>query len=559
MRAVARLHAALAAHLLLGFPAPALCGASAKGCAPVTSPTAPRVQPVVAFELHQNAPARRPAVTVFSNDMDFDGDGVPDWADGFGLFPGMEGNGIPGASFTSFRVRRPDRISAGGEIRFRYCASDPGRMTRDLRSVSFKEIEPDRWPAGVPYGHLRLWTMNADRKRNPAPANVPEPQQTGDYIPPDEWIPVGKLFGERREREFFLEGLHPTTGDGGRTTVSVDFREKECSDCTSSGLDVEVVRAIFRVYVWRPYIYWPEDSGTIKAGSRVPWYPDYSTPASCLEGLIRSTAFHFDPKGSGDFFHGPSAGLGHVFVLCLYQGPTIEWKGKAASKKSGAFLEWAGQTNSSAMKGIPAAVLEFLHLIKGDVMWASMPGEKNNPEELRRLVLALHGDRTFGIEPVRLLDHAGAEPRFIVSHEWRLDGERIRRMIEYLDNRDFSRFGMDVASTRTPGSRFSGGGCGSFIGLCMEYAGLSEQKTWWKSCLFPEVALERSGMLSMDYSTPARRRDACDQIAAFLHSLPELKQWGQGRPLRYVDPGQVAQWIIGARPVTVSGKMEEEQ
>lgn len=519
-------------------------------------PSAPRLPPAVALDFQKSAPAKRPLITVSSNDMDFDGDGVPDWADGFGLFSEREGDGIPGASFVSLRVRRPDRIPGGGEIRFRYNASDPGGMPRDLQSVSFKETEPDCQPAGVGSGHLRLWTADADKKRNPAPANARPPLQQGDYVPPDEWIPAADLFGDIRERDFFLEGIHPTTGDGGRTEVTVDFREKGCGHSMSKELDVEVVRAIFRVYVWRPYIYWPEDAGTRKTGAREPWFADYSTPANCLEGLIRSAVFHFDPKGREDFFHGPSASLGHVFILCHYLGPAIEWKGNAGWRKEDLFLDWAGQTNNSAMKGAPAAALEFLHLLKGDVMWASMPGEKNNPDDLRRLVLALHGDRTFGIQPAHALDAAGPDPRFIVRHEWRLDGERIKRIIEYLDSRDFSRFGMDVASTRTPGRRFSGGGCGSFVGLCMEYAGLSEQKSWWQELRFPEVPLERSGMLAMDYSTPAGRRDACDQIAAFVHSLPELKQWGHGRPLRYVDPGQVAKWILEAqqeaRPVTIS-------
>ncbi|MCX7935076.1 MAG: hypothetical protein N3A66_07435, partial [Planctomycetota bacterium] len=147
-----------------------------------------------------------PGKIIAVNDADFDGDGIPDFADGFDAFADsaeddeIKTAGAEPASFYPVILEikeplNPDRI----RLRLSYSASDPQKVERRGDQENGYTYKPGP-------GKLRLWTKNAVEKRNKKAVS-----EEGDFVSPGEYAGeslarLGLAAGSRLMR-FWLEGI----------------------------------------------------------------------------------------------------------------------------------------------------------------------------------------------------------------------------------------------------------------------------------------------------------------------------------------------------------------
>ena len=114
------------------------------------------------------------------NDGDADGDGVPDWADGFDKF-GQQSADASGV-FTPLELTLPAGIDpAVAMVMFGYSANDPAAVTRGGNAID---------------GHT-YWPMHS--------VNV-----GGDYIPRNEPIALSRLMGTGNTVTLYIEAVNAT-------------------------------------------------------------------------------------------------------------------------------------------------------------------------------------------------------------------------------------------------------------------------------------------------------------------------------------------------------------
>ena len=134
------------------------------------------------------------AKKVVINDNDTDGDGIPDYADGFGYgdLPETQ-QGIAGKGFTPIVLQIPENLPLSYmRMTFSYAGSDP-------MNVGAGFALPDDG------GMIRLWTENASAFRSPDAVTA-----GGNYIPSDVVIEDVTALGfteTERTRVFYIEGV----------------------------------------------------------------------------------------------------------------------------------------------------------------------------------------------------------------------------------------------------------------------------------------------------------------------------------------------------------------
>jgi hypothetical protein len=114
----------------------------------------------------------RPGKVILVDDFDSDGDGIPDYADGYDLDANDPNDDIStGSVFIPVVFDIGAAWSTGAKVRITYAASDP-------LAVEPSENDPYLRPAGF----LRLWTVDGSTARNPRPLAF-----GGDYVAPGEY------------------------------------------------------------------------------------------------------------------------------------------------------------------------------------------------------------------------------------------------------------------------------------------------------------------------------------------------------------------------------------
>jgi len=141
------------------------------------------------------------------NNDDSDGDGVPDFADGFD-WDGVAGNADDISTKDEFvqlvlEVSSPVDLTASS-IRLTYSASDPSGVSTSCT--------PTVWSTAS--GHLRIWKKIGDQSRNKASCDASSP---GDYVPPQVYSDLSKLGLSESTRTvtLYVEGItnSSTIGD----------------------------------------------------------------------------------------------------------------------------------------------------------------------------------------------------------------------------------------------------------------------------------------------------------------------------------------------------------
>lgn len=122
-------------------------------------------------DLHEDDPARNGKV-LFVNDDDSDADGIPDFADGFDLYPDrMQDDTVEGEAFPRVVLEvGPVPDPEGYSITFAYPASDPG-------DVEITNGPDGSYPVLPEQGALRLWRAPPGTARNKAGVS-----NEGDFV-----------------------------------------------------------------------------------------------------------------------------------------------------------------------------------------------------------------------------------------------------------------------------------------------------------------------------------------------------------------------------------------
>ena len=146
----------------------------------------------------------QPGKLISVNAGDKDGDGIPDYADGYNLFTDQSDSANPptsdqGAGFVPITVQIPSWIDpANLQLTFTYSASDPNLVTR-----SGSGTDDDPYTYSPADGSLRLWIKDEATQRNPASVG-----DGGDWIKPDESFPASDLNGTTT---IYVEAVRPST------------------------------------------------------------------------------------------------------------------------------------------------------------------------------------------------------------------------------------------------------------------------------------------------------------------------------------------------------------
>ncbi len=162
----------------------------------------------------QGAP-EHPGKYLALNDGDDDGDGIPDFADGFDLdgAAGTDDDGSAGEVFVPLVLELPQFVDpAGLTVSFTYPASDPAGVTCGGSPPVYT------LPAS---GSLRIWLKDGSQARNKN--SVADPGEPGDYVPSGTFdAPLLGYSAGTRTITLYVEAVHPgAIGADQRSAVEV--------------------------------------------------------------------------------------------------------------------------------------------------------------------------------------------------------------------------------------------------------------------------------------------------------------------------------------------------
>ncbi len=158
-----------------------------------------------------------------TNDGDADGDGIPDYADGFDWDDSQsDDDQTAGDLFEPWQLSLPLYVDISQtELRFDYSASNPTGLVRS-GSVSNYTYTPAS-------GTLRLWTDRADKERDKA-----EVSSGGDYIGPTNYTASAIGFSSTgRTVTLYVEGIAPSLDQ----SISVQFSTNGTNWVCLDGVD----------------------------------------------------------------------------------------------------------------------------------------------------------------------------------------------------------------------------------------------------------------------------------------------------------------------------------
>ncbi len=463
-------------------------------------------------EINASHPAQvDPANNIFKigrhinvNDFDLDADGIPDYADGIGKLPN-DGGRIERGEFTKIEIARPVPGDLKGfYFRFSYSSSDPNGISGSPSSLV------------VPPGRLRLWTKDACMARNPQSV-----VHGGDFIPENEVIPASSLMMNGDSLVLCLEGISASDAWGDATVgleVLFDSGNGNYISVGSDTVSATVTKSRLTVFVWRPYVY------SHQTTERHACVTDYSTPRTAFVSAIDNYIYGADLEGH----HGADASLGHAFLCLIYNGPSPTALGMNTLER------WSGQTGGP--KGGKVGLFNsWSYFRKGEAFWEPQAGRENETVEL------IYIANTYSsASAVSIINFDGNPVPMVASHDFVLYPKKIWMLANYINHvHDFSRFGLDINET--------GGGCASFVGQAMTYAGFTEQVYWEMARIlannnqFPVVPFDFLPLIP-DENKVIEYLELAEE--AYV-SNPLTSTWGVGKDINYFDTAYLAIWIDG--------------
>ena len=141
----------------------------------------------------------KPGKIILANTGDVDGDGIPDFADGFDRDDETDNDDdtCEGAQFYELKFDWPFPDSDEKTVTIGYDASDPKQVTYNSETGVYT-------PAA---GAMRLWLKDGGQARSVNDANEEEEDDRGDYVPPGEYNSAKLGLSGPGTVTFYVEGI----------------------------------------------------------------------------------------------------------------------------------------------------------------------------------------------------------------------------------------------------------------------------------------------------------------------------------------------------------------
>ncbi len=496
--------------------------------------------------------AAHPGKIIYMNDMDVDGDKIPDYLDGFDRIETADPDVEQKQQLTTGGAFVPVTLScvlpegldlwwlpnngldpATTQLEFDYLAATP---PSGIEPMSLAQAESNAVAAVTsnPLGTgIRLWTKNADQTRNPASV-----LDGGDYVPSGTRLPYALLMASARTNlVLYAEGVGvtPTWGEAKIEARLYPFPDQP-DVFLADRVSFTVVRCVYKVCVYRPYVCLRDSSGTIS--SRQISRTDYSSPSNMVASYFEGQA-HFDDH---DKFHGLAAFMGHAFARVEVRIPNF----------TDGVNYWTGQTGMDDLGNLN----RFYDAMKGGTSWwyRATDGHEDDPDKCETRYKTLYASPIDGAEAT---DPTNAIPKKMLAvREFRLHPDMCRALTAYKGYHPFGGYGLDTTLRTSSDSRV---GCGSYVGLLTQYAGVTNVAPWVFDRQMPVVPLDDvwitwvgSGGAYAAYMCGAGGllraifEDMGQEAMQTVNVAPGTAAWGSGgntRSLRFCDPGWMMDWI----------------
>ena len=415
-----------------------------------------------------------PGKIIFMNDMDVDGDGIPDFLDGFELPDGTtpvantteQSKIITGGVFVPVVLSCHVPHTEKAFITFNYNANDPGKLTQKTaeQAVAIANAAPQQnsMPNG---GYLRLWTKDASQHRN-----AKSVKDGGDFVPSYIPIPLANIMTNGQgDVILYAEGIGVTPQWGMepiKVLVTPDPTPGKEAVSIKDTVTYSVVRCVFKILNWRPYTcvrHWPGPDA-----ERYVFHANYDSPAGLYQSYIQGELGFDYCAINGRATHGLGAFMGHTFVRIESRLPNGE-----------TYNHWIGQTGENGKQQLYG----YWDLENGKVWWFRASDGARNDEPFLADKFNYYFEQDMGPH-IKSNAQSNVEMKQVALREFRVRPETYKLLVEYTDKvHDFSGYGLDVIIDRTdPNSQSSGVqtrcGCGSFVGLLCQYANVCSNNEW---------------------------------------------------------------------------------
>ena len=472
-----------------------------------------------------------PGKIIYMNDMDVDGDRIPDFLDGFGRIqdPIMEGDDssdaiITGGEFVKLVLDCP--LPAGldpaiARLKFVYEANDPGAI--DPMSLAASQAYATNAGEMNPLAdRIRIWTKDACEARNPASV-----AENGDFVPAEILLPYESVMTGAVTR-IYVEGVGTSPAWGGDKIRVQVYPYGSGYGYIEDQVSYTVVRCVYKVCVWRPYVCYKDGSGAVT--NRAVYRPNYATPRTMFSDYINGY------RHSDTAHHGIFAFMGHAFARVENRTPSV----------TDSF--WTGQTGMAWWDFALTDVYD--HFKDGELYWKRFSGKRDTRARLQ----ALYDDYYANVDdPVYVTDGAKIRKMLAVA-EIRVRPETGLMLDDYANKaHNFRGYGLDVTINKPARA-----GCGSYVGLLTQYAGLGNNTGWRVDKLMPVVLLisfplSWAGVLwASIWDGNSVIDDALDEFCDNARH-PETAGWGIGQTataLKFFDPSLMMDWIDEANGAT---------
>jgi len=405
-----------------------------------------------------------------------------------------------------------------------------------------------------PFGNdvrIRIWTKDANTKRNRESV-----VDGGDFVPNNVAIHATNLFKNGATTVvLYIEGIS-TSQDWGTDKIKVTTTPIPGSGLTlpqgltlTDEVSYTVVRNVFKMCVYRPYVC-ERDNGGIgnNVTTRTTFLTKYNTPRSMIDDYFEGMR-GLDNYGT---YKGEGAFMGHAFARVEIRMPGMTpspyWTGQTGANKD---LEMYRAYQSTRL---------------GETFWfRAADGSEDDPAKTQVRYDTLYAPPLGG--PVSGLVQekgTGVDKKFIAVHEFRMRPETAKAIHDYRatyrSSGYFKGYGLD---TVLKGRRDSRVGCGTYVAILMERAGLIATnkviELWGKDVQMPVVPLpsvsvglgeaRRNHRLYRDGNNEEIIKMIAkiqEQAMGDVDQTPGVDSWTGGvtrKSLKFCDPALMAPWI----------------
>lgn len=456
---------------------------------------------------------------IHMNDMDMDGDFIPDFLDGFKAITDVvpddnenENDAVieEGASFAQLILECNPR-PANAKIKFVYnCPNDP--RNTGITTLALAALAGTNSASANPLGvGIRIWNKAASESRTPESV-----EDGGNFVPPGVLISQDKFAWSGNKATLYVEGIG-TTGNGLPTIQSLVYPDGGDGEAFPDKVSYSVVRCVYRVCAYRPYTCEKNFLGIVT--NRFVFNTRYSSPRTMF------TDYGFGVVRPDTKYHEQAAFMGHGFARIEVRMPDRDE------------IIWTGQTGMNGKKDVWSA---YQSLRAGDAYWQAYDdGKQNDDKDLEPL-----WNYFVEVKPGYILtDGSGPKKKLVASVELRVLPLTMAHLLSYRETmHDFTQYGLDTTIT-TPSNRC---GCASYTGLLTQYAKLPGYSAWTVDVMMPVVPLSTIPSTLLGVAWEGKVDVINQAVDEFCHPTNTVTEaWGRGsaRSLKFDDPAKLAVWI----------------